>query len=49
MVIKAGRWIARDQPDLRDPRAWTREHAAGWVAAVDQLVVGEFSHAPNTT
>ena len=49
MLIKAGRWIARDQPDLRDPRAWTREHTASWVAAVDQLVVGEFSHAPNTT
>ena len=49
MAIKAGRWIEREHPELSDPRAWTREHAASWVAAVDQLVVGELSQAPNTT
>ena len=42
MLIKAGRWM-RAITRLCDPRAWTRERAASWVAAVDQLVVGEFS------
>jgi len=48
MLVKAGRWIAREHPDLADPRAWTRESAAAWIARVDRLLVGEFSHAPNT-
>jgi len=48
MLIKAGRWVQREQPDGSDPRAWTRELAAAWVAAVDQMLVGEFSQAPNT-
>jgi integrase len=48
MLIKAGRWITHEAPELADPRAWTRESAARWVARVDQLLIGEFSHAPNT-
>jgi integrase len=48
MLIKAGRWVQREHPDRSDPRAWTRELAAAWVAAVDQMLVGEFSQAPNT-
>lgn len=48
MLIKAGRWVQREHPDGSDPRAWTRELAAAWVAAVDQMLVGEFSQAPNT-
>jgi site-specific recombinase XerD len=48
MLIKAGRWITLEAPELADPRAWTRESAARWVARVDRLLVGEFSHAPNT-
>lgn len=48
MLIKAGRWLAREHPEHADPGTWTRELAAAWVAAVDQMLVGEFSHAPNT-
>jgi len=48
MLIKAGRWAQAQHPDQSDPHAWTRELAAAWVAAVDQMLVGEFSQAPNT-
>lgn len=47
-LIKAGRWLAREHPDRADPRSWTRELAAAWVAAVAQMAVGDFSRAPNT-
>jgi site-specific recombinase XerD len=47
-LIKAGRWLGREHPDRADPRSWTRELAAAWIAAVDQLRVGDFSYAPNT-
>jgi integrase len=49
MLIKAGRWVKREHPDQSDPCAWTRGLAAAWVGAVDQMLVGEFSQAPNTT
>jgi hypothetical protein len=48
LVIKVGRWVAAEHPDRLDPGSWTRELAAAWVAAVDQMRVGEFTHAPNT-
>jgi integrase len=48
MLIKAGRWITLEAPELADPHAWDRASAARWVARVDRLLVGEFSHAPNT-
>jgi integrase len=47
-LIKAGRWLGREHPDRADPRSWTRELAAAWIAAVDQMRVGDFSYAPNT-
>ncbi|HLI57663.1 MAG TPA: tyrosine-type recombinase/integrase, partial [Actinomycetota bacterium] len=47
-LIKAGRWLQRDHPEHADPASWDRELAAAWVAAVDRLVVGDLSKAPNT-
>jgi integrase len=47
-LIKVGRWINHEQPDHADPGSWTRELAAGWVARVDRMLVGEYSHGPNT-
>jgi hypothetical protein len=46
-LIKLGRWINHEQPDHADPGSWTRELAAGWVARVDRMLVGEYSHGPN--
>jgi integrase len=47
-LIKMGRWIKHEQPDYADPASWTRELAAAWIARVDRMLVGEYSHAPNT-
>ena len=42
-LIKAGRWLYREHPDRTDPGSWDRQLAAGWIAAVDGLKVGELS------
>ena len=47
-LIKLGRWIKHEQPDDADPGSWTRELAAAWVARVDRMLIGEYSHGPNT-
>ena len=47
-IIKIGRWLAQEHPDRAEPASWDRQLAAAWVARVDQMLVGEFSHAPNT-
>jgi len=47
-LIKLGRWIKHEQPDHVDPGSWTRELAATWIARVDRMLVGEYSHGPNT-
>jgi integrase len=47
-LIKAGRWLARECPECAHPGSWTRETAATWIAAVDQMNVGDFSNGPNT-
>jgi integrase len=46
-LIKAGRWLHAEHPDRADPASWDRELAADWVAAVNQLKVGEFSKSLN--
>src|SRR3712207_8686496 len=40
----AGRWLARHRPELADPAAWDYAAAARYVAAVDRMRVGEWSH-----
>ena len=46
-LIKAGRWLYREHPDRTDPGSWDRQLAAGWIAAVDGLKVGELSKSLN--
>jgi integrase len=46
-LIKAGRWLRAEHPDRVDPESWDRELAAAWVAAVNQLKVGELSKSLN--
>ena len=43
-LIKLGRWLDHEHPDRADPGSWERELAAGWVARVDRMLVGEYSH-----
>ena len=46
-LIKAGRWLHQKHPDRTDPGSWDRQLAAGWIAAVDRLKVGELSKSLN--
>ncbi len=47
-LLKAGRWLAKTHPEITSPEQWTRELAAEYVAAVNRLKVGEYTHAPAT-
>jgi integrase len=47
MLIKIGRWLADKHPKVDSPEQWTRELAADFVAAVDQMNVGDYMH-PST-
>lgn len=47
-LVKTGRWLAARHPEVVSPAAWTRQLAAEWVATVDRMLVGEWSHAPST-
>lgn len=41
-LLKAGRWIAEEDPRAVDPTAWTRQTCAAWIAAVDRMKVGDY-------
>ena len=47
-LLKAGRWVGSVHPEAADPRLWTRELAVDFVAAVDQMLVGQWAHPPST-
>jgi integrase len=47
-LLKVGRWLAATHPDATSPERWTRELAAAWVAAVDRMTIGDWTHAPMT-
>ncbi|MGH3422475.1 MAG: hypothetical protein ACRDOD_23120, partial [Streptosporangiaceae bacterium] len=49
VLAKAGRWMAAGQPDIRSPADWTRQTCASWVAAVDQMSVGDYVQRTVTT
>lgn len=44
-LLRTGRWLRRTHPDVVSPAQWTRELAAEYVAAVDQMVVGQWAKA----
>ncbi|MFF3505601.1 hypothetical protein [Streptomyces sp. NPDC003247] len=41
-LLKAGRWIASEQPGAEDPAAWTRQTCVAWIAAVDRMKIGDY-------
>ena len=41
-LVKAGRWVAATHPEQTDPAGWNREVVAAFVAAVDQMKVGDW-------
>jgi hypothetical protein len=42
-VLRVGRWLAANYPAITHPRDWTRDVAAAFVAAVDQLQRGDWT------
>jgi integrase len=42
IMAKAGRWLAAEYPEITEPGRWTRQTCAAWVAAVDQMAVGDY-------
>jgi hypothetical protein len=46
-ALKAGRWLADNNPDVRSPEGWTREIGLAYVAAVNRLTIGDLS-APSS-
>jgi len=41
-LFRAGRWLASVHPDMTSPEQWDSQVAAEYVAAVDQMKVGDF-------
>jgi integrase len=41
-LLKVGRWLADQHPEVADPAAWTRQTCATWIAALDRMRVGDF-------
>lgn len=45
-VLQTGRWLAAMHPEVEGPQQWNRELCGEYVAAVDRMRVGDWSHAP---
>ncbi len=41
-LLKVGRWLAAEHPDVESPEQWTREFAVEYLAAVDRMKTGEW-------
>jgi integrase len=42
-LLKAGRWLAQTHPDISSPEQWTRQLAIEFVAAVDDMRLGDYT------
>jgi integrase len=42
ILAKAGRWLAAQHQEITEPGQWTRQTCAAWVAALDQMTVGDY-------
>ena len=47
ILLKAGRWVTSCHPDCTDPKNWTREIAAEWVAIVCRMQIGDWTQSAN--
>jgi hypothetical protein len=41
-MLRMGRWLGAEHPEIQEPGQWTRELCAAWVAAVDRLRIGDY-------
>ena len=42
-LLQAGRWLARNHPEVAEPAQWDRSLAASYVRAMSELTVGQWS------
>ena len=42
-MLRIGRWLAAEHPEVQQPEQWTRELCAAWVAAVDRMRIGDYT------
>lgn len=45
-LMRIGRWLAAEHPDVYEPAQWTRPLCAAAVAAIDRMRVGQYAVAP---
>ena len=43
ILLKVGRWLALEHPDVRQPEQWTRELCASFLAMIDRLLIGDYA------
>jgi integrase len=41
-MLRIGRWLSAEHPQVTEPGAWTRQTCTAWVATVDRLTVGDY-------
>ncbi len=49
ILLKVGRWLKVNHPEIKSPTQWTTELAAEFVAAVGEMKVGDWSDASRRT
>jgi integrase len=45
-LMRIGRWLASEHPDVYEPGQWTRQLCAAAVAAVDRMQLGQYAVRP---
>lgn len=48
LLLKAGRWLAQEHPEITEPSQWTRELAAEYVAVITRAKIGEWTESTRT-
>ncbi len=43
ILLKAGRWLAKEHPEICEPAQWTRELCAEYLALVERLCIGDYT------
>jgi len=43
ILLKVGRWLAEEHPEIGEPAQWTRELCAEYLALVERLCIGDYA------
>ena len=43
ILLKVGRWLAKEHPEICEPAQWTREVCAEYLALVERLCIGDYA------